>query len=237
MKPAPLIAIEGIDGTGKGTQATLLIEALRARGLSVSLFSFPCYQKTLAGSLIAAYLNGEMGEPRQIDARLTAVLFALDRFELKESMLEALEKSDVVLCDRYVGSNLAHQVARTPVARRPAVRALIEKLEHQILGLPRPNLVLFLEMPESLAQQRVLQKAARSYTKKELDAHEADAAHLSAALKEYKLQARKRGWATIPTVARAGPRSREEIHADIWARVSELPGLGARLRRPSRVRR
>jgi dTMP kinase len=215
VKRTPLIAIEGIDGTGKGTQARLLVEALERRGNKVALFSFPSYEKTLSGSLIAAYLNGEMGEPKSIDARLTAVLFALDRYELKGSMLEALECCDLVLCDRYVGSNLAHQVARTPAARRPAVRKLIDRLEYEVLGLPRPNLVVFLDMPETLAQKRVKQKAARSYTTKEMDVHEADRSHLSAALREYRLQAKQRGWAKVPTLDKSGPRSREAIHADV----------------------
>jgi len=130
-KRGALIAIEGIDGTGKGTQAQMLVQALEARGRSVELFSFPAYQRTLAGSLIGAYLDGRMGPPRQIDSRLTAVLYALDRFELKGAIEGALARGAVALCDRYVGSNLAHQAARTPwtagqaslVARGPGGRA------------------------------------------------------------------------------------------------------------------
>ncbi len=219
MKRAPLIALEGIDGTGKGTQARLLAAALREQGVAVELFSFPAYAATLAGGLVAAYLNGELGEPAAIDSRLTAVLFALDRFELKGALERALDSGAVALCDRYVGSNLAHQVARAPAGAKPALRALIERLEHEIFGLPRPSLVLYLDMPDALAQERVLKKAPRGYTKKQLDAHESDRAHLKAALAEYRRQARsKPAWALIRTVGpRKEERSREAIHEDVMA--------------------
>lgn len=220
MKLPPLIAIEGIDGTGKGTQARMLVDALKGRGRRVELFSFPAYADTLAGSLIGAYLNGDMGEPRTIDSRLTAVLFALDRFEVKERMERARRSGAIVLCDRYVGSNLAHQSARTAPKGRKALRQLVDRLEYGVFGLPRPDLVVLLDMPDSLAQERILQKAARGYTQKALDAHEADRAHLRAALAEYRLQARANpdSWVVVKTVGpRSAPRTREEIHADIVA--------------------
>jgi dTMP kinase len=214
---APLIAIEGIDGTGKATQSRLLASALRRAGRKVSLFSFPAYDKTLAGALVGKYLNGELGDPRKVDSRLAAVLYAVDRFERKEEILRAQEAGRVVLCDRYVGSNLAHQAARSPVARRPALRRFIEKLEFGVLGLPRADLVLYLDMPDALAQARILEKGARAYTRAALDAHEADRAHLKAALEEYRRQARTRKeWVRVRTVERDGsPRSREQIQGDI----------------------
>lgn len=217
MKQAKFIAIEGIDGTGKGTQTRLLAAALRRRKQRLKVFSFPDYDRTVAGSLIGAYLNGELGDPRKIDSRLTAMLFALDRFERKAAIEKALASVDLVLCDRYVGSNLAHQAARTPPERRAELRKLVEKLEYGIYGLPKPDLVLYLDMPDSLAQERVKLKGARSYTRAELDAHEADRRHLAEALKEYRAQAAsRRNWVLIRTVeADGGPRSREAIHADI----------------------
>jgi dTMP kinase len=228
MKRGPLIAIEGIDGTGKGTQAQLLVQALEARGRRVALFSFPAYQRTLAGGLIGAYLDGRMGSPRQIDSRLTAVLYALDRFELRAAIERARSRGLTVLCDRWVGSNLAHQSARTSPSHRPALRRMIEKLEFGLFGLPRPDLVLYLDMPDRLAQERIRLKAARAYTRKQMDDLEADRAHLRGALAEYRRQARRPGWRLIRTVEKGGaPRSREAIHADILgalARRGLLPG-------------
>ena len=231
MKRGPLIAIEGIDGTGKGTQAQLLVQALEARGRTVQLFSFPAYQRTLAGSLIGAYLDGQMGPPRQIDSRLTAVLYALDRFELKGSIEQAQKEGVVALCDRYVGSNLAHQAARTPQGGRRALRKMIEDLEFGVFGLPRPDLVVYLDMTDRLAQERIRQKAARAYTAKQMDELEADGAHLRMALSEYRRQARtSKGWTLVPTVSRGGePRTREAIHADVVEAI-EARGLLWRVR-------
>lgn len=219
VKNGSLIALEGIDGTGKGTQAQLLMEAIERRGKKGTLFSFPAYEKTLAGGLIGAYLDGQMGPPREIDSRLTAVLYALDRFELKAGIERALAQGSIVVCDRWVGSNLAHQAARTPSARRAALRTMICDLEFGVFGLPRPKLVLYLDMPDQLAQERIRLKAARTYTRKQMDELEADRAHLRQALGEYRRQARTdASWRLIPTVERGGaPRSREAIHEDILA--------------------
>ncbi len=210
----------------------MLVQALEARGRSVELFSFPAYQRTLAGSLIGAYLDGRMGPPRQIDSRLTAVLYALDRFELKGAIEGALARGAVALCDRYVGSNLAHQAARTPPLRRRALRRLIQDLEFGLFGLPRPDVVVYLDMPDRLAQERIRQKAARAYTVKQMDELEADRAHLRMALVEYRRQARaSKGWQLVPTVGRDGtPRSREAIHADVLKALATR-GLLARARR------
>lgn len=222
MKRAPLIAIEGIDGTGKGTQAQLLKQALEQAGRRVQLFSFPAYEATLAGKLIGAYLDGAMGPPKQIDSRLTAVLYALDRFQLKDAIAKARASGAVALCDRWVGSNLAHQAALAPPARRRALRAMIEELEFGLFGLPRADLVLYLDMPDALAQERVRLKAARSYTRRQMDELEADRAHLKLALAEYRRQARSPGWTRVPTVERNGtPRTREAIHADVLAALKE----------------
>lgn len=221
LKTGQLIALEGIDGTGKGTQARLLVEALERRGMQVELFSFPAYRQTFAGRLIGDYLDGGLGDPRAIDSRLTATIYALDRFEMRERLRSALQAGHTVICDRYVASNLAHQVARAQPRRRGEVRAFIEELEFGVFGLPRPTLTLLLDMPVSLAQRRVLQKSTRQYTRKQLDANEADLRHLKNALTEYRFQARAPDWRLIATTAGRRERTREEIHADLLAEIEE----------------
>lgn len=195
----------------------MLREALDRRKITAELFSFPAYDLTLAGTLIGAYLNSELGDITRIDSRLTALLFALDRFERKKSIEHALQQQQWVICDRYVGSNLAHQVGRTAPQKRVQTRAFIEKLEYEIFGLPRPQLVLYLDMPPLLAQQRVRQKEARVYTHQELDVHENDSLHLYAALDEYQEQLKDNpDWVLISTVKNEGdPFSQEEIHQQI----------------------
>lgn len=208
-----LIDFEGIDGTGKGTQARLLTRAMRRAGRTVRLFSFPAYGRTLSSGLIGAYLNGDLGA---LDARIAALLFACDRLEQAPALRQSLATGAFVICDRYVPSNLAHQVARAAAADRAGLRRFILDLEFKRFGLPRPDAVVFLDMVPDLARRRVLQKGRRSYTRRSLDVQEASTDHLQGALNEYRRQAGDRRWIRVPTIDRDGqPRTRSDIHAEI----------------------
>jgi len=112
-----LIAIEGIDGSGKHTQANLLEHSLRSSGFPVYSTGFPQYDSWF-GQMVGKFLNGDFGPLESIDPRFTALLYAGDRFEAKPQLESALREGKVVLVDRYVGSNLAHQVARAPAEKR-----------------------------------------------------------------------------------------------------------------------
>src|SRR5438477_4414931 len=115
-----LIAIEGIDGAGKGTQSHLLRARLAQAGLHVELLSFPRYGETFFARSIADYLNGRFGPLKAIDPHLPAMLYAGDRFESRALIQQLGGAADVVLFDRYVASNLAHQAARVALDARPA---------------------------------------------------------------------------------------------------------------------
>jgi dTMP kinase len=107
-----LIAIEGIDGTGKRTQCDLLRWRLVRTGLRAEILSFPRYGQTSVSALIADYLNGRFGNLDSVDPHFIAVLYAVDRFETRDELRGLSKTVDVVLLDRYVGSNLAYQGAR-----------------------------------------------------------------------------------------------------------------------------
>src|SRR5579872_3745025 len=107
-----LIDIEGIDGSGKGTQARLLTDRLLASGVSATLVSFPRYDATLFGKAVGEFLNGEFGSLDTVHPFLVSLLFAGDRFESKAYLLEAMRTSQIVVLDRYVPSNVAHQAAK-----------------------------------------------------------------------------------------------------------------------------
>lgn len=206
-----LVAIEGIDGSGKGTQAKRLRDSLVAEGLSVELTSFPRYESTFFGRAIGDYLNGRYGET--VDPHLAAVLFAGDRFESRSLLAEAVANADIVLLDRYVASNVAHQGAKLPADERERLARWILELEHDVFGLPRADLVLLLDVPVDVAQHRIAEKAARSYTDKPADLHEADTSHLAAAREAYRsLAATEPGWHTVPCAGADGAiRAIEEI--------------------------
>ena len=161
--PGKLIAVEGIDGSGKRTQVELLTLSLKARGHSVFPTGFPQYDSWF-GKMVGQFLNGDLGPLESVDPHFTALLYAGDRFEAKPKLESALNNGQIVLVDRYIGSNLAHQTARVPPEQRSEFLKWIEHLEYKIYGLPRETLALYLRVPPPEAQALVARKSARSYT-------------------------------------------------------------------------
>jgi dTMP kinase len=191
-----LIAIEGIDGSGKRTQVELLAGALRQRGYSVHQTGFPKYDSTF-GKLIGQFLDGQLGPLETVDPRFTALLYAGDRLEAKPELDAALNHGQIVLADRYIGSNLAHQGARTSRENRDAFIDWIRHVEYSIYGLPREHLVLYLRVTPEQAQKLVLQKTAREYTSAAQDLQEASIHHLQSAAAVYDQLATQAPWVTI----------------------------------------
>ncbi len=175
---ALFIALEGIDGSGKGTQAALLKDRLIAAGLRTALLSFPRYQQTEFGRQIGRFLNGEFGGLDEVDPLLASLLFAGDRFESRSLLRESLAAHDVVVCDRYVASNIAHQAAKRSGAERAALIDWIEHLEFGLYELPRPQLTIWLDLPVTQAQELIARKTKRTYTDKAADLQEADGDYL-----------------------------------------------------------
>src|SRR5882762_6789920 len=220
-----LIAIEGIDGSGKRTQMDLLRSVIAAGegGHSVYSTGFPQYDSWF-GKMVGQFLNGDLGSLESVDPHFTALLYAGDRFEAKSKLETALNNGQIVLVDRYVGSNLAHQTARVPPEKRAEFRNWIEHLEYGIYGLPREDLILYLRVPPSEAQKLVGQKSKRSYTAAKQDILEASLRHLEQAADIYDLLARKAPWVTIECfdAARSALRSPKEIARDVLAAVNKV---------------
>src|SRR5579863_1488619 len=140
-----LIALEGIDGSGKRTQLDLLARKLDARGLATFRISFPRYE-SFHGKLVGRYLNGEFGSLGAVDPHLSALLYAGDRLEAKPEIEAALSAGKIVLADRYIGSNMAHQSARVATEKREEFFSWLKKLEYGIYGLPAEDLVIYLRL-------------------------------------------------------------------------------------------
>jgi dTMP kinase len=221
--PGKLIAIEGIDGSGKRTQVDLLEKALVAGGHSVYSTGFPQYDSWF-GKMVGQFLNGDFGALESVDPHFSALLYAGDRFEAKFRLETALKLGKIVLADRYIGSNLAHQTARAPAADRPAFVSWIEHLEYNIYNLPRETLVLYLRVPPRQAQELVARKSARSYTKVKQDLQEASLRHLEDAAAMYDELSRRPNWATIPCFdeTRGSMRPQKHIATEILAAVLQV---------------
>ncbi len=218
-----LIAIEGIDGSGKRTQLEMLANVLSASGNRVFSTGFPQYDSWF-GKMVGQFLNGELGPLETVDPHFTALLYAGDRFEAKPRLETALDEGKIVLVDRYIGSNLAHQTARAAPAKRADFRKWIEHLEYGIYDLPREDLILYLRVPPSEAQKLVAQKAERTYTNAKRDLQEASLHHLQAAAGMYDLLARSAPWAIIECfdAKRGALREVGEIAREVLAAVEPL---------------
>ena len=204
-----LLAIEGIDGSGKGTQAARLADAARAAGYTVASFSFPTYDGNPFSRAVAGYLNGEFGSADEVHPELAAMLYAGDRFHARPQLVSSIAEHDLVVCDRYVGSNAAHQGAKLGGEARADLLAWLEEVEYGEFALPRPELVG--------------RKAARSYTTLEADIHEADSEHSSATRDLYLELAERNSWRVVSTEGDDGePREVGEVGEEIWRAVAPL---------------
>ncbi len=183
--PGVFIVLEGSDGSGKSTQFRLLSERLKAVGHEVEVFKFPQYGQP-SSYFIEQYLAGKYGSSDSVSPYTASIFYALDRFEAMPRINEALKKGKIVISDRYTGANMAHQGTKFSSAHEQRGFFMwAENLEFQLLGIPRPNLNLFLRVPHSISQQLIAKRAAT--TGIELDEHEKNQSHLSKAVAAYDL--------------------------------------------------
>ncbi len=214
---ATLIAIEGIDGSGKGTQSARLTSSLTDRGLKAAMLQFPRYSKTNFGAAIGEFLNGRFGELHQVHPQLAAVLYAGDRFESRQLLLSLMAENDVVVLDRFVGSNLAHQSARLEGAERDRLVTWIETIEYEVFQLPRPDTNLLIDMSSAWSRELVARKAARDYTDRVADLQEADTPYLEKVRQCYRQIAESRpDWQIISGLTDTGElRTIDEVGEQI----------------------
>lgn len=218
-----LIAIEGIDGSGKGTQAKRLYQRLLDAGRSSELISFPRYSQTHFGRTIGRFLNGEFGELDQVDPHLAATLYAADRFESIGMLSSLLESKDVVVADRYVASNVAHQGAKKSGDERTRLQDWILTVEHEVFRLPRAQLVVHLDLPAETAQMLIARKAKRDYTDQAADLQEADRDYLDSVRQAYlELSSCEPDWSTVSLLDGDRLKSIEEVGDEIWSIASGL---------------
>jgi len=218
------IVIEGSDGSGKGTQFELLHKRLQDAGHEVEVFDFPRYDHT-SSYFVKRYLNGEYGSAAKVNPYTASLFYALDRYEAAPDIRKALNDGKVVLSNRYVGSNMAHQGSKfaEPVEKR-SFFVWEDSLEFQLLNIPRPDLNLFLRVPAEVSYNLIAQKDARKYTARTHDEHEADINHLKQSVATYDLlcQLFPRDFKAIDCAPLGRLLSIKEIADNIWDVVNPL---------------
>ena len=214
-----LIVLEGTDGSGKSTQFARLCRRLEEEGRPFERIIFPQYDKP-SSALVRMYLNGEFGRrPEDVNPYAASSFFAVDRYaSFKQVWGEKYRKGALVLSDRYTTSNAVHQASKLPAGEREDFFRWLFDFECDKLGLPRPDLVLYLDMPTGRAVENLRRRESSTHTSG--DIHEVDTEYL-ALCRETALQAaRCLGWRTISCVDAAGAvRAVEEIHEEIWTRI------------------
>lgn len=218
MKDGKLIAIEGTDGSGKGVQSELLVERLRREGYTAERIDFPRYGKKSAGP-IEEYLNGQYGNLEDVGAYPAALLYAIDRYAAKGEITSLRTQGTIVVCNRYVLSNSAHQGSKlVEPAERKKFFTWQWDLEYRLLGIPRADCTILLKVPVPIAEGLIDQKGKRAYLpEKKRDIHEADPTHLQRTEKIYQeLSAQDSSIYPIMCVEDEHLLSSIVIHERIW---------------------
>lgn len=216
-----LIVMEGIDGAGKSTQFARLCRRAEQEGLRFQRLIFPQYQEE-SSALLRMYLRGEFGaHPSDVNPYAASTFYAVDRYASWRKVWGAsYEAGELILADRYTTSNAVHQASKLPPDQREGFFTWLFEFEYDRLGLPRPDLVLYLDMPAEKSMEMLRRRESATHTQG--DIHETDEAYLAACRSAALQAAAFDGWRRIPCVDESGAlRSVEEIHSQIWRIVLE----------------
>ncbi len=216
-----LIAIEGLDGSGKTTQIELLGERLRAEGIPAEIISFPDY-KSDSSALVKMYLSGRFGsKPDDVDPYSASLFFAVDRYaSFKTDWGKYYNGGGVVISARYTTSNAIHQASKLPESEWDAYTEWLFDTEFVKMGLPAPDLVIFLDMPPEVSQKMMSGRYSGDESKK--DIHERDRGYLESCRRAALHIAESCGWQTVVCSENGAPRSKEAIAQEIYGLVSDM---------------
>ncbi len=213
-----LIVLEGTDGSGKATQARMMGQRLQREGIAFREIDFPRYGNPFAEPA-NLYLHGALGsEPGDVNAYASSVLFAVDRFaSYKEDWGTFYEQGGVVIANRYTPSNAVHQASKLPAGERREYLDWLFDLEYRRLGLPAPDLVVYLDLPTELSEQMLRRRESATGT--QADIHEQDEEYLRSCRMNARDIAHDLGWTVIHCDREGAVRTVEDIHEEIWQQV------------------
>ncbi len=213
-----LIVIDGGDGSGKTTQAELLVAHLKEKNISVKYFDFPQYYKSFHGKTVAKFLRGEFGSMEEISPYLASLAYALDRASVKREMEEFLSQGGIIIANRYATSNMAHQGAKCKTEKeRDEFLKWVYELEYKVHKIPKENLVIYLHVPWKTALALTAKRKDQIYLKgMKQDMAEKDLEHRKASEEMYLFLAKKyKHWKTVECVENGEILSIEAIQKKI----------------------
>ena len=214
-----LIVIEGTDGSGKSTQFKLLTSRLEAENHAFQKLVFPQYAEP-SSALIRMYLGGEFGNsPSDVNAYAASAFYAVDRYaSYKKVWGEWYNHGGLIVSDRYTTSNAVHQTSKEPEEKQAEFLEWLYAFEYDRLGLPRPDLTIYLDVPTDFTEKMMRSREAATNT--HADIHEQDLDYLATCRRMGKNAAKFYNWTVIECVRDGAMRSIEDIHEEIYRHVA-----------------
>ena len=209
-----LIVIEGLDGSGKNTQAQKLLELLESRGEKVMKVSFPNYDSD-SSALIKMYLAGEFGKKADsVNPYAASSFYAVDRYASYKTFWGSFyEKGGIVIADRYTTSNAIHQCSKLPESKWNDFLEWLFEYEYRYLGIPEPDSVIYLRVDPDVSQELMRKRYGNDENKK--DIHERDVEYLKRSAKAAEYCAKQLGWNIISCTKDGEIRPIDDISAEI----------------------
>ena len=214
-----LIVIEGTDGSGKSTQFKLLTTRLEAENHQFQKLVFPQYAEP-SSALIRMYLGGDFGtKPSDVNAYAASAFYAVDRYaSFKKVWGQWYDDGGLIVSDRYTTSNAVHQASKEPAQKQAEFLKWLYDFEYNKLGMPAPDLVIYLDVPTDFTETMMRRREADTNT--HADIHEQDLEYLATCRRTGKAAAEYYGWTVIQCVKNGAMRSIEDIHEEIYRHVA-----------------
>ena len=221
MKKGNLVVFEGIDGSGKSTQFNLLCERFADEARDFMRIRFPRYEKP-SSALIKMYLGGELGDtPDSVNAYAASSFYAVDRYaSFVQDWREYYQQGGLILTDRYTTSNAIHQGAKMDDDGRVPFLKWLYEYEFDYLGLPRPDLVIFMDIAADIAGGRLLKRQSDTGTAR--DIHEKDSFYLKECVKVGKLAAELYNWQSVDCLSNGNELNENELHNIVYDIVYDI---------------
>ena len=216
------IAIDGLDGSGKGTQSEILVNRLKSEGKRVRVLSFPVYESD-SSIFVRMYLEGKLGDkPSDTNAYAASMFFAADRYVsyATDWKKDILDPDTIVVANRYTTANAVHQLSKLPREEWEDFLKWLWDFEFTRLGLPAPDLVLYLELPPRLSLSLV--RSRSDSTGQKMDIHERDTAYMDKCYDAALYSCEKLGWKRIQCYNGDVIRTREDIAEEIYKEACKL---------------
>lgn len=214
-----LIVIEGTDGSGKSTQFRLLTDRLESEQVKFQKLVFPQYSEP-SSALIRMYLGGEFGKsPSDVNAYAASAFYSVDRYaSYRKVWGKWYEEGGLVVSDRYTTSNAVHQASKEPEDKREDFLNWLYDFEYDKLGLPRPDLVIYLDVPTDFTEKMLRHRESETHT--QADIHEQDMQYLATCRRMGRAAAEHYGWTVIRCIRDGAMRSMQDIHEEIYRHVA-----------------